>query len=152
MRLEKWALVAEVVSGIAIVVTLVVLIFQIRQGTAAVRASTYQDVVDSITTTLHERAFDEDVARLWYTADAGEVLEGLDAERFNALAIANMRRFENAYYQYLIGGIEPSQWDGIRRALGTVVTTPGHRRWWPERRALFSEDFQMLVDDILDTD
>ena len=40
MKLEKWALIAEIVGGLAIVVTLIVLIAEVRGNTGAVRAQT----------------------------------------------------------------------------------------------------------------
>ena len=48
MKLEKWALIAEIVGSFAIVATLIVLIVESRGNTEAIRASTYQAVVDSI--------------------------------------------------------------------------------------------------------
>jgi len=40
MKLERCALLAEIVSGIAIVLTLVILVFEVRSNTDAVRAQT----------------------------------------------------------------------------------------------------------------
>lgn len=43
MKLERLALLAEVVGGAAIVISLIVLVLEVRQNTAAVRASTYEE-------------------------------------------------------------------------------------------------------------
>lgn len=129
MKLERYALIAEIVSGFAIVATLVVLVFELRSNTAAIRAATYRDVVESITTTVQASGVDPDVARVYYSGIAGAELDELDANRFDALVIANMRRFENAYYQYATGGIEAGQWAGVRQALTLVVQPPGMRLW-----------------------
>ena len=40
MKLEKWALIAQIASGFAIIVTLVILIFEVRGNTDAVSAQT----------------------------------------------------------------------------------------------------------------
>ncbi len=40
MKLEKWALIAEVVGGLAVVATLIVLIAEIRSNTEAISAQT----------------------------------------------------------------------------------------------------------------
>ena len=42
MKLEKWALIAEIVGGVAIVVTLIALIVELRGNTGAIRAQTAQ--------------------------------------------------------------------------------------------------------------
>jgi len=44
MKLEKWALLAEVISGIAIVATLLVLVYETRQSTNATYAASYDDL------------------------------------------------------------------------------------------------------------
>ena len=122
---------------------------EIRTNTSAVRAATYQSVADSITTPLAVRGVDPDVARVWSAGDAGAELEPLDQFRFQALVTANMRRFESAYYQYQIGGIEEAQWQGIENVLARVIRSPGHRRWWPGARSTYSSDFQELVEGLL---
>jgi len=41
-KLQAWALVAEVISGIAVVATLILLAFEMRDNTNASQAQTYQ--------------------------------------------------------------------------------------------------------------
>ena len=45
MKLEKWALGAEILGGVAIVVTLIVLIIEIRGNTSAIQAQTINTLV-----------------------------------------------------------------------------------------------------------
>jgi hypothetical protein len=47
-RLKEFALVAEVVSGVAIVVTLAFLAFEMRGNTNAIRAQTYQTLMQQL--------------------------------------------------------------------------------------------------------
>jgi len=42
MKLERWALIAEIIGGLAIVVTLAILIFEVRNNTAAIQAQTIE--------------------------------------------------------------------------------------------------------------
>jgi len=152
LKLSDWASIAEIVSGVAIVATLVILLLEVRTNTAAVRAATYQNVADSITTTLAARGTDPDVARVWLAGDAGDELEPLDEFRFDVLVTANMRRFESAFYQYQIGGIEESQWQGIEYVLSRVIRSPGHRHWWPRAKSSYSLEFQELVEELLNAE
>ena len=48
MKLEKWALIAEISSGIAVVFTLVILIFGIQDNTNATRGSVYATSIESL--------------------------------------------------------------------------------------------------------
>ncbi len=44
MRLERLALIAEIIGGIAIVITLIVLIYETRQNTIATYAASYDQL------------------------------------------------------------------------------------------------------------
>jgi len=90
IKLEKYALIAEIVGGFAIVLTLVILLLEVRGNTEAVQAATYRDVVESITATVQERGADAEVARVYYSGSAGEELSELDAKRFDALVVATI--------------------------------------------------------------
>ena len=48
MSLEKWALIAEIIGGAAIVVTLVFLTFQMRSNTNAIQAQTYHGLMQDL--------------------------------------------------------------------------------------------------------
>jgi hypothetical protein len=48
MKLSDWAGIAEIFSGIAVVVTLVFLIIGIRENTEVTRAATYADLLDGL--------------------------------------------------------------------------------------------------------
>ena len=148
MKLEQWASIAEIVGSFAVVVTLVVLLVEVRGNTAAVQAATYNNVVESITTTLNERGADADLTRIWLAGNAREPLEPIDQDRYESLVGANMRRFENAFYQYQIGGIEESQWEPIKNIIAFLMSSSGHRLWWSNTRTLYSAEFQDLVDSL----
>ena len=142
MKLEKWALIAEIVGSFAIVATLIVLIVESRGNTEAIRASTYQAVVDSITTPLDMRAADSEMARIWNSGMSGEELSENDQIRFRAMLLAAVRRFENAFYQYQLGTIDERQWEVLKSQVQNVITTPGSRDWWQQNRERFSPDFR----------
>jgi len=151
-KLSDWASIAEIVSGIAIVVTLIVLLVEVRGNTEAVQAATYQEVSSSIVTALGYRVTDPDVARIWLAGSSGERLELLDQSRYEALVTLNMRHFENAFYQYQIGGIEESQWQPIENIISLNVSSPGHLQWWSSVRSNYSMGFQELVDSLTRSD
>ena len=137
MKLERWTQIAEIDSGAAIVVTLDILLIEVRGNTAAIQAATYQNVADSITIGLSLRGEDPDVVRVWEAGSAGEHLDPLDHSRYLALVGANMRRFENAFYQYRIGGIEESQWRPSEAIIRNLMSSPGQRVWWTNARGVF---------------
>lgn len=142
MKLNTWALIAEIVGSFAIVATLIVLIVESRGNTEAIRASTYQAVVDSITTHLDMRASDSEMSRIWSSGLSGGALDENDQIRFRAMLLAAIRRFENAYYQYELGTIEQRQWEILKAQAQGVILNPGSRVWWDENRQRFGSGFR----------
>ena len=150
MKLKKWALIAEVVGGVAIVVSLVVLIFEVRGNTEAVRAATFQNVSDSITANGMEIAADPEALRIYLTGLREGLDDLADRDRFQFLMIGQMRRFENAFYQR--SRMQPGQWQGLQTALDGIVSNDGFGLWWNDRRLVFSLGFQELVDELRSDD
>ena len=63
-KLHEYALVAEIVSGVAIVVTLIFLIYEIRGNTSALQATAIQNSTDTAREMLFMLASDADINRI----------------------------------------------------------------------------------------
>ena len=72
---------------------------------------------------------DPELERIWRTGLQGEDLNESDLGRLNAMLVATLRRFENAYYQNRIGTIEPSQWGSMAVRMKGFTTSPATRDW-----------------------
>lgn len=51
-QLQKWALIAEIIGGLAILATLVILVFEINASTQAMRAQTAQEIWNQLSQAL----------------------------------------------------------------------------------------------------
>lgn len=131
------------------VITLIVLIFEVRENTDAVRAATFQAVADSITDMGLAMTADREVVRVYWGGVQGTLEDRLDQDHFWLLIISQLRRFENAFYQR--DRMSPSQWEGLRMSLKALVTREGVVAWWDDNHLLFSADFQDLVDELQGT-
>ncbi len=142
-KLSDWASIAEIVSSIAIVVTLVLLIAEVRGNTSAVRAATYQSVSDSIAGMVGFTT-DREIVGIFYKGLETGLDDPLEESQFGLILVSMVRRYENAYYQRDL--IEPELWQGIQNSLDRLVSRQGFGIWWNEWRSVFSADFQELVD------
>ncbi len=150
MTLKKYALISEIVGGVAIIISLVVLIVEIRGNTAAVQAATFQTVSDSITAIAVQIGTDKEGVRVYFAGLRGELEDPDEIDRFQLIMITLIRRFENTFYQR--SRLEPEQWQGLRNALDSTVSTNGFGSWWENYRILLSSEFQELVDELRDDD
>lgn len=137
MKLEKIALVAEIVSGVAVVVTLVFLVLSIRDNTNVVRATAYAGIVDSADAFNVRVGSDPELIRLYsaYLGGRANELTGDDEVRLAYLINSNFRNLEKAFFlnQYGILGEAESR-RTLRRICGTYQRTKTTMEWWTKDR------------------
>ena len=102
MKLSDWANVAEILSGIAVVVTLIVLVAGVRANTATVRAATYADMLESANEFENQMITDPEIRNI-YLSGISNVREGgeplTDSERliFGLIMQSMFRKHDIAY-------------------------------------------------------
>ena len=110
--LSDWASVTEIVSGIAVIISLVILIVGIRENTEVTRASVYENSINSMNDFRTRIIDDREIAGLWGAYQAGE-LEGLDQpdqSRVGQLIFMLFGVYEKSYYAQQYGVIGSSEW------------------------------------------
>ncbi len=64
-----------------------------------------------------------------------------ELRRFHAYNSARFRHYDNLYYQYRNGTLEPSQWKGLGNLLASHLAEPGIEKWWDSNDTFFSDEF-----------
>ena len=106
-RLKKWALISEIIGGIAVVVSLVFLILEIKHNTResqlntqAIEISVYNDLISNIMS-INENIIEEgDFAEIVVKANSGEELSETEALRYGSQLMNLLRHGDVAYFQY----------------------------------------------------
>ena len=139
--LSEWANVAEVISGIAVVVTVVFLIIEIRANTEVTRASMYADNMNSLMEWRNLLIEDRDTARLWESYTTGGFIEedSTDQLRMLQLVANNINIYENAFYARQYGVLGSSEWTRFLRMSCVQYN-------WITRSAL-AESIEMVTTD-----
>ena len=112
MKLQRWALIAEIVSGIAVVVTLIFLIFGIRENSEITRAAAYERNIDSFNEWRMWVSEDEDRLRLYDAFLQGQTAGLTDFERMRTGYIVNAlwAIYEKSFYSNQYGILGPAEW------------------------------------------
>lgn len=128
LRLSEWASVAEIVSGIAVLVTLVILISSVRENTETIRTSSYAANIDSIMELETEIISDPDLSRIYYLMKEGDYdqLEGADLYRAVFIESLHFRTYEKAYFMRQRGLLGSAEWERFRRSLCAGYTAVQH--------------------------
>ena len=108
--LQKWSAIAEILSSIAVLATLVFLVLELQQTNDAVRANTYQEmnavIQDFNAMFLANPEVVEFIAK---TSSDDYELDTEEAMRLRAFISSTYRYAENVYFQYEIGTITEQQ-------------------------------------------
>jgi len=112
-KLSDWASIAEIVSGIAVVVTLIFLILSIRENTAITRASMFDRTLDSVNQWRMDIADNDSLLKSFSlrapTLDATE-LSQVDRLRLQFIVNAMWGIYEKAFYSREYGVIGDDEW------------------------------------------
>ena len=145
MKLSRLADITEILTSIAIVVTLVYVVIEINQNTEALNAQTRQTVLDGSQAELF-KVVDKPEIAISVVKD-GPLTEA-ESIQLHMYLIANMRVREFSWLQYSSGTIDQSQWDTEFAVMKIILGTPRTRHWWSTMgRPAFSQEFATFVDE-----
>ena len=150
MKLEKWGLMAEIVGGLAIVVTLVILIAELRSNTDAIRSQTAQDTFSLSFQASTFMTQDETLAYGKLERGGLRTLNETELALASNVARAIFTTYDNHYYQYLHGNLDEEIHQAYQNRLSVVLSAPGKREWWNENRELYTEAFQLYVTELIE--
>jgi hypothetical protein len=112
MKLSDWASIAEITSGLAVVVTLVFLVIGIRDNTAVARAQMFDSTLRGLAEFRTLLITDPEIASLWDAFRRGEAdtLSGPDATRIRQFVILTYEAQQRAYYAWKYRVLGESEW------------------------------------------
>lgn len=139
--------IAQLVSSLGVIASLVYLAVQVRHNTRVTRLSAQ----DAATTALREVtmpfAENPELGRIWRVGL--ENLESLSPDekgRFFHSAFQFLKAMETIHFHYIYGLMEEVIWRGWRNLYSHYLSSPGLATYWQVRHDLFSEQFQEFVD------
>lgn len=141
MKLEKWALVAEIVAGLAVVISLIVVAFELDQNTeqarletTALQNATYQNLVTNVIDLNSLIVQDSEFAEIVNRAEADpSALSPADIRRLSSYAISTFRHGDMAYFLYTQGTIDQDRLDSLLSIVITRInSSPSSSRIWDE--------------------
>ncbi|WP_154660963.1 hypothetical protein [Microvirga lotononidis] len=153
MTLQDFAWLATTISGIGVIFTLIIFSIQIRENTRAVRASTFQQVVNSFASISFDIARDRSLVDLYIRAGRDfTALNEAERVQYSFMLLSFLRRAENVYVQSEIRTIHAPHWSGIRESNKAVMASPGARACWSEIRNRHNPHFRAFIDELIAED
>jgi len=139
----------EFVASVGVLITLIFIIVQIRQNTAAVTRASIRQSNEGNSRAL-KSLLDEDVSELF--------IKGLKS--LDSLSEVERYRFDNAFYQWLSaqeqafldrreGALSGDSFVTYENVVPGFLITVGGKKWWEERCVWFAPSFRDDVDRLI---
>ena len=147
MNWTKASSIAEILSSVAILVTLLYLVIEIGQNTEALQASSRQASLDADVQWLYQVA---NAPELWTNAFNANMT---DAEKtsLSAFLSAFLRIREHDWLQYQAGALDEKTWLTYQNSLSVLLAWEQNRNWWDDiAQKIFDLDFVEYVNSSLE--
>jgi hypothetical protein len=147
MSLEDLGNIGEFVAAVAVIVSLMYLAVQVRQGAASVRATMFLTSSTNQAEMASQVVRDGELARIYRVGQQDfESLTEDEQTQFVIFFATLFRTYEQVFQQDRMGLLDPEVWEGRQEAMVRFLDQPGVRTVWQRRRHAFSKSFRELVD------
>ena len=151
MNWEQLGAIGELVSGIAVLATLLYLAVQIRQAKNVMLSNAHQARTDRNISLMQFTVNDEQsLKRAIGDLDLSK-LNDLDKQRAVYVFSMYMRHFEDMHYQHRLGVVDNDTWEANQRGARQFVATETGSELWRLCQHMFREDFVNTMNDLRDT-
>ena len=148
-KLRQWSDIAQVVSAVAVVISLIYVGLEIRNNTEATKAATRQAISQ---TDLEFIGASLDPQTLLVAQSKEQ--QGLELSAIEKLALithqhVNFRIFENAFYQHRAGLLADERWETYEYMISLLLSTiPSADSMWTVYGSAFDKDFRDGVEQL----
>ena len=150
MTRERWKDLFEGAGMIAIIASLFLVAYEVRQNTLMMRAQTRDSLTEKQMTMSSWIGTNEFTANLIRPGSRGELEPGSpEGIAFDQLLTGMMREWENSLYQYEQGLFDASEFNARKHAWKSFLRQPGVRSYWTFRKENFSPNFRSEVEKII---
>jgi len=150
MNLDKFAKYAEIISSVAVLITLLFLVIEVRENSAVIRASSYGQNIELLNDWRYQGASDPEISELFRGYMSGEIHEFSDEQfqRFSFHYLALWSIYENAYFAREYGILGAQEWDRfLSQACNQyrIVANQGQGYWENNAQGFLSREFYLYI-------
>ena len=149
MTLSDLASIGSLVSGVAVLISLVYLGLQMRQSARHSQALIQQGRASRTMEILTRWAEFDWSEGMEACVSGSPAVNPRDLRRFIGLMRAYFVNYEDSFLQHSLGLLEGAAFANVEAALRTTMTGPGHRAAWQVVRDAFDRAFQDYMDGII---
>jgi hypothetical protein len=151
-KLQEYALIAEIIGALAIVLSLIFVGYEIRQNSLIQTRVMTQALVTGYSNTVSLIVESEEL-RCAYAKGMRDFngLSGTEAATYSGYALAVWRQREDLYFHHLDGLVDPRIWKGFEGTNKDVAQYPGFQQWFEFRKHWFSDEFREYIEGLMES-
>lgn len=152
MDLDTLVAISQLLAAVAVIASLVFLAIQLRQNTKAIRASSIQNLVQSLSANAQTWVENESLVSVALRANINpEQLTDVELATLHFWFVMAIRRFEGVYFQRSLGLVDSAFIEGFERSHISIIASKSGRDWWNGAKEIFNSGFVSYVDEQLAT-
>ena len=131
MTIEQLAYISEIISGIVVATTLIILVLQIRQSNRREQAEALRETVnDFIRGIVQATATENDAANFRNGVHNFDELSSNEKARFHSTMLKISAGFDQVLNLYQSKRLDKIHFQGAQRTYIAIIKTPGAQQWW----------------------
>ena len=147
---NKVRFVIEIISVIAIVLSLIFLGLEVNQSNTLAKASIRQSLNETDMDVYEMRMDKEVITRAFYKIDNNLPLDEYEEYMIILFQTFNFRDFDNSFYQYRIGLFDENNWQAYRRIIKKLLEDKYVKIMLQNSISDFSTEFQDELKSIME--
>jgi len=150
MPLEQLANIAEIFGMIVITITLIFMTVQMRQNTVALKSAATRETHAQYAR-LYEMLATNDAVRDTFLKGISDpaALSETDTSRFFSFWMVGTINVQNWLHQTQSGAMDPELLNSYSKMLQRVVSSPGWKVFWEDRKYVFSPQTQNHIEELM---
>src|SRR5881275_1185039 len=146
MSWEAINAVSQLVSSVAVVLSVLYLGIQVHRSTRVAKLATQDAAATALRDVTKPLMENAELERIWRIGlEDLSALSTEDRARFFHAAYQFLKAFETIHFHYVYGLMDRQLWEGWRGLLQHYVAAPGMAHYWKLRPEVFSERFRNFV-------
>jgi hypothetical protein len=143
MQLAKFKEAGEALSIVAVIVTLLFLILEVRENTAAIRTDSYGETINKLNDWRLQLASEKELTAMIAEFNAGELrdLDQTERQQFSFIIGSLWSIYETAYFANGYGTLGDSEWSRFEQIMCRQYTLAVSQAGWDMLGILLSPEF-----------
>jgi hypothetical protein len=150
MNIESIANYADVIGGIAVVVSLIYVGVQVRKNTQVSQGIATQQTFASTQIIYSWHANNSEVSELWAKFYKGEELTIAESVRNTQLMFGMIEQYQVYFVLHKLKLLDDESFRSFFRKILLVLATPTSIQWFSTNKNFFRRDFVEFVENLLD--